>query len=170
MVRNGIRHLHTPSYSLTDTYLLSFNVYFIIDLKLWYCHYNLEVGCKNKLTFDLSPRVAFTPYGAHYFRAKNAHWCHRAHIDSFPIGSKNFRKNWYQRVFRVAEYKFWDFRSLRLRIDTQNSKIQDGVSNMADQDVKIYFIEMKIITRWFSRSLITYIYSEFFNPIWRTKV
>ena len=75
----------------------------------------------------------------------------------FRLARRIFAKILYQRVFRVAECKLWDFRSLRLRIDTQNTKIQYGVSNMADQDVKIYFIEMKIITRWFSRSLITYI-------------
>ena len=46
------------------------------------------------------------PYGAHFFRAKSAHGRHDAHIDTFAIGSKNFRKNWYPGVFWVAEYEF----------------------------------------------------------------
>ena len=49
----------------------------------------------------------------------------------------------YPGVFDVSDYE-----------SNQNSKIQYGGSNMADQNVKIYLIRMKIITLGFSASLI----------------
>ena len=59
-------------------------------------------------------------------------------------------------VFGVSDYEL-----------TLNLEIQDGGYNMADENVKIHLIGMKIITRGFSRFLMTNLQLKFGNSIWR---
>ena len=94
------------------------------------------------------------PYYVHFFRVKSARWRHRAHIDSFAISSKNFRKIG---IFRIAEYDF-GFQILKLKMT---------VRRWRTRNLKIQLIRMKIGSSGFLRSLITNRYSKFQNSKWR---
>ena len=70
--------------------------------------------------------------------------------------SLDWDENYYSGVFGVSDYEL-----------TLNLEIQDGGYNMADENVKIHLIGMKIITRGFSRFLMTNLQLKFGNSILR---
>ena len=132
----------------------------------------------------LSSWVALTPYGAHFFRAKNAHFC-----DWFEEFSQTG-------LFRVAQYEFgsqiwklkmadilWRTRNLKKLFDSDKNwylgfvKVPGYKSTLKTSEIqyggsrgKNYFIGMKMSSRGFSRSLIMNRHSKFENSIWRNKM
>ena len=144
----------------------------------------------------LTPWAALTLYGAHFFRAKSAHWHYRTHIDSLRLARRSLVKIGTKGVFRITEYEFWvqiskfkmadilwwtgnlkkllysdeNWYSKVFEVSDYKSTLKIRKFSMPDQNVKICLIRMKIITRGFSKSLIVNLYFKFRNSKWQTEI
>ena len=105
----------------------------------------LEISCQDthndanrpEKQFGKNIRLCACTYGAHFFRSKCEHWRHRAQIVSFAFSSKNFQKNWYPGVFRVAEYEF----TLKIR---KSENTYSGVFEVSDYESELNIQKFKI--------------------------
>ena len=79
-------------------------------------------------------------------------------------------QKWGTKILKLLDWDdIWYLGVLELLITTraQNSEIQNGGSNMADQNTESYLIGMKFGTQGILGSLITYLNSTFTNLKWR---